>query len=138
VRSQYTEDKPRILIAEGPWGIKEGHQFGILGYGTVDGYDKVTHKCKWKTNWFCKTYTLSDWMMKQGAPHCPHCGDDVPSMIQTLWTLKSMDKIQNDATYGKKPWPSSFYMVPGQFYLQGTLNMKPGQIIEYDPKKVKL
>ena len=125
--------KPRILIAEGPWGIAEGVVFGY-----VEGYDTVTHKCKWKTNWFLKTYTLSDWNMKQETPFCPHCSEPVPSMIQTLWTLKNMDKIQGDATYGAKQWPSSFTFYPGGFYLHGTITGRPGQVIQYDFTKVKL
>ena len=110
-------DNPRILIAEGPWGIEEGPQFGVLGHGTVMGYDKVTHKCNWHSNWFLKTYYLSDWMMKKEDPVCPHCADGVPSMIQTLWTLKNMDKIQQEANYNQplKWGHSAFYT---EFYLQ--------------------
>lgn len=131
--SSHLDYKPRILIAEGPWGIEEGVMFGY-----VTGYDTVTHKCNWKTNWFLKTYTLSTWNMKQEAPFCPHCSEVVPSMIQTLWTLKNMDKIQQDATY-HKPWPSSFYIQPQSFYVQQQMMAsRPGQVIQYDPKKYKL
>ena len=64
------DDKPRILIAEGPWGIQEGDILygglgNVLGYGTVTGYDKVTHKCPWKKNWLMKTHTLITYYMKQ-------------------------------------------------------------------------
>ena len=121
-------DKPRILIAEGPWGIQEGTELygglgNVMGYGTVEDYDTVTHKCKWKTNWFHKTYELSNWMMKQETPFCTECNEYVPNMIQTLWTLKNMDKIQNDATYGKRLQTITFYG-PSVFYLQGTTKAK--------------
>jgi len=109
------KEEPRILIAEGPWGIQEGRVFGY-----IEGYDKVYHKCRGKTNWFLKTYIISDWLMKQEAPFCQHCNESVPSMIQTLWTLKNMDKIQQDATYESRPWPSSFYVGSGGFYLHQT------------------
>ena len=127
-------DKPRILIAEGPWGIQEGSIH--WDYGTIESYDKVTHKCGWTKNWFYKTFTLSDWNMKQENPYCPHCDELVPNMIQTLWTLKNMDKIQNDATYGNKPWATTFYVGTGQFYVQQEqlLNSRPGQVIQYNPK----
>ena len=119
-------DEPRILIAEGPWEIQEGPILygglgNVLGYGTLKGYDKVTHKCKWQNNWFCKTYQLSEWMMKQEAPSCPHCTENVPSMIQTLWTLKNMDKIQSDANYkNSSQWLG-----------------RPGQIWEYYPSGIR-
>lgn len=129
--------KPRILIAEGPWGIEEGslHEiYGGLGaaFGTVMSYDKVYHKCNWTKNWFYKKFTLSDWMMKSEAPFCPHCDELVPSMIQTLWTLKSMDKIQSEATYNKQ-WASSFIFYPGGIYSVTT--PRPGQAIRIDYSK---
>ena len=114
------KEEPRILIAEGTWGIHEGYMFGYL-----ETYDKVYHKCNWKKNWFFKTFTLTDWHMKQEAPVCPHCNEDVPSMIQTLWTLKNMDKIQTDATYGNKPyWTHSVFYT--SFYQQQTNQPKGG------------
>jgi hypothetical protein len=64
-------------------------------------------------------------------------------MIKTLWTLKNMDKIQNDAHYGNNGWgPSPFYsFVTGShaFYVlrDQMLNSRPGQVIQYNPKKAK-
>ena len=110
--SKEVDDGPRILIAEGPWGITEGFQNWW--------YDQVTHKCKWKNNWWLKTYEISANMMKQEAPFCTQCKEMVPGMIQTLWTLKNMDKIQNDASYGKWTAPSMSHFYVGHFYLVGT------------------
>ena len=92
---------PRILVADGPWGIRESILPSV--------YDAVTHKCKWRKNLLFKTNIVPAYIMKQENSFCTQCQEYVPSMIKTLWTLKNMDKIQNDANYGHKPWPSSFY-----------------------------
>jgi hypothetical protein len=59
-------------------------------------------------------------------------------MIKTLWTLKNMDKIQEDAQYAKS-WPMSFYNFPGHmqgsFYLHNTLQSRPGTTLTYTPGK---
>ena len=123
--SKDVDIEPRILIADGPWQILE-----TIGY-LSSGYDTVTHKCEWKKNWLMKTYILIAYYMKQDNPLCPHCEEPVPSMIQTLWTLKNMDKIQADASYGNNIYgPSPFYAT---FY-----TARPGQVIPYIPKKVKI
>ena len=118
--SKKLDSKPRILIAEGPWGIRENQLHdGFLGAG-VFGYDVVTHKCKWRKNMLCKTNTIPLYIMKAETSFCTQCQELVPSMIQTLWTLKNMDKIQQDANYGNNWGASSFMFYPGGFYLHQT------------------
>ena len=124
------KEVPRILIAEGPWGIQEPEEV----YGPTV-YDQVTHKCSWKKNWFFKTYTIPLYLMKSETSFCSQCQEPVPNMIKTLWTLKNMDKIQEDAQYGNKFWGmSSFYVGGGDFYLNGTYAARPGGIYTYTPK----
>ena len=120
--------KPRILITEGPWGIRENTNFLSSFAGMSNGYDIVTHVCPWKKNWFKKTWDVPSSYMKQDDTVCLHCDEPVPSMIKTLWTLKNMDKIQADVSYGNP--------ISGTFY--GIWTIRPGQVFEYDPKKVKL
>lgn len=117
--SSYVEPTTEIFIAEGPWRL-EGHD------GKYPKYDWVTHRCTWKKNFLWRRETVPSYLMSQNVPYCPRCSEPVPSMIQTLWTLKNMDHIQADATYSASPWPSSFY---GQFIA------RPGQTWSYTPPK---
>ena len=109
--------EPRILIAEGPWSMKESV--------AEDAYDIVVHKCNWKANWFLKTHDVPLFMMLGDGPFCMNCNAKVPNMFKTLWTLKNLDKIQDGAQYGKFVWG------PSSFYLSGIMNSRPGQIIQY-------
>ena len=107
------DDKPRILIAEGPWSMKENWLYhGSLGEDVL-GYDVVVHKCHWKDNWLFKTlkgHSVPASMMLGEDPYCMNCNAKVPNMFKTLWTLKNLDKIQAGAQYGRpEPWDGSFY-----------------------------
>lgn len=119
----------KILIAEGPWGMKEVYlNVPIKGRENELGYDVVVHKCKWKDNWFLKEHDVNTFIMLKDDPYCPNCKEPVPNMFKTLWTLKNFDKIQDSAEYGTFGWgDSSFYMTPG------VMNMRPGQLLEYTP-----
>lgn len=119
--------EPRILIAEGPWSMKENWiHYGSMGEDEL-GYDVVVHKCNWKNNWLLKTHDVPLFIMQGDDPYCMHCNAKVPNMFKTLWTLKNLDKIQDGAQYGKFDWSGSFYMTPG------VMNIIPGQIIQYNP-----
>ena len=101
--------EPRILIAEGPWSMKEPI--------AEPAYDIVVHKCKWKDNWLFKTHDVPSFIMLGDDPYCMNCNEKVPNMFKTLWTLKNLDKIQDSAQYSKFVWmPSSFYMM-NSFYI---------------------
>ncbi|KKL76957.1 hypothetical protein LCGC14_2039740, partial [marine sediment metagenome] len=79
--------EPRILIAEGPWSMKEPI--------AEPAYDIVVHKCSWKKNWLLKEHTVPLYVMLNEDPFCMNCNANVPNMFQTLWTLKNLDKIQD-------------------------------------------
>ncbi len=123
-----TTPEPRILIAEGPWTMKENylHQGSLVE--DVLGYDIVVHKCPWKNNWFLKLHNFPVFMILSDDPFCMKCNENVPNMFQTLWTLKNLDKIQNSASYGKGIWG------PSAFYLTSIMNIMPGQVLQYNPK----
>ncbi len=116
--------EPRILIAEGPWSMKEPI--------AEPAYDIVVHKCKWKDNWFLNGHSVPASIMLGEDPYCMNCNEKVPNMFKTLWTLKNMEKIQAGAQYGDAfVWASSFYLTDMM------LNAKPGQIIQYTPSLPK-
>lgn len=107
--SSYVSPTIEIFIADGPWRL-EGYD------GEYPKYDWVTHRCTWGKNFLWKRETIPSYLMSQNVPYCPQCSEPVPSMIQTLWKLKNMDRIQADATYGNK-WPISFYTLPGHNWI---------------------
>ena len=113
---RFPPPEPRILIAEGPWSMKENYlHHGSLGEDVL-GYDVVVHKCHWKDNWFLKGHSVPASMMLGEDPYCMNCNEKVPNMFKTLWTLKNLDKIQAGAQYGNEPWDGSFYfpITPGK------------------------
>ena len=115
----------KVLIAEGPWTMKENWlHHGSMGEDVL-GYDIVVHKCSWKKSWLLKFHNVSISMMMSDDPFCINCNEKVPNMFKTLWTLKNLDKIQDGAQYGKFVWG------PSSFYLSGIMNSRPGQIIQY-------
>lgn len=121
--------KLKILIAEGPWSMKEVYlNVPIKGRENELGYDVVVHKCNWKDNWLLKEHDIPLYIMLGDDPWCIHCNTKVPNMFKTLWTLKNLDKIQDGANYGNFIWG------PSSFYLTSMINVKPGSIIQYNPK----
>ena len=117
----------KVLIAEGPWTMKENWlHHGSMGEDVL-GYDIVVHKCPWKNNWFLKFHNVPVFMMMSDDPFCINCNEKVPSMFQTLWTLKNLDKIQDSAQYDK-------FIAPSSFYLTSIMNIMPGQVLQYNPK----
>ncbi len=118
----------KVLIAEGPWSMKEVYlNVPVSGKENELGYDVMVHKCPWKKNWLFKEHNVPLYIMLNEDPFCTNCNEKVPNMMQTLWTLKNLDKIQAGAQYGNK-WiwgPSSFYL---------SSMIRPGQTLQYIPK----